>query len=319
MASPRVFISSTFYDLVQVRDDLQRFVEGFGYEAVRHERGAIPYGKDERLEAYAREEIDNCEIIVCIVGGRYGTESKDHPGSSITQTELRKAIARGANVFIFVDKGVHHECATYKLNKEIPEVKYQYDVRVHQFVEEIEALPNNNPLFPFETSADITFILREQWAGLFQRFLRAHRTETERRLFEDLGKSIETVGELIKFLTAKQSQEFEGAIRDILLQNHPAFRVLAEVTATPYRVFFTNRREYEAWLKARGWTKSPDEHLDPDSCEEWMHKDRQGYLKVTFPLFDANAQLVMVGPGEWPAGAITFEDADQNGEDDVPF
>jgi hypothetical protein len=52
MARPRVFISSTFYDLKQVRSELERFVKEMGYEPVLNERGHIAYGKDEPLEEY---------------------------------------------------------------------------------------------------------------------------------------------------------------------------------------------------------------------------------------------------------------------------
>jgi lysophospholipid acyltransferase (LPLAT)-like uncharacterized protein len=38
MAKPRVFISSTFFDLRQIREEL----EEMGYDPVRHETGAIP-------------------------------------------------------------------------------------------------------------------------------------------------------------------------------------------------------------------------------------------------------------------------------------
>ena len=49
MAKPRVFISSTFYDLRQIREDLDRFILDMGYEPVRYETGAIPYSKTESL------------------------------------------------------------------------------------------------------------------------------------------------------------------------------------------------------------------------------------------------------------------------------
>ncbi len=47
MAKPRVFISSTFYDLRQVRADIDTFIDQLGYESVRNEEGNIPYGKEE--------------------------------------------------------------------------------------------------------------------------------------------------------------------------------------------------------------------------------------------------------------------------------
>ena len=50
MARPRIFISSTFYDLKQVRSDIERVIRELGYEPVRHETGAVPYSKGERLD-----------------------------------------------------------------------------------------------------------------------------------------------------------------------------------------------------------------------------------------------------------------------------
>ena len=43
MAKPRIFISSTFYDLRQVRADLNMFIDSLGYDSVRNEEGNIPY------------------------------------------------------------------------------------------------------------------------------------------------------------------------------------------------------------------------------------------------------------------------------------
>lgn len=79
MARPRIFVSSTFYDLRQVRIDLERFITSIGYEVVMNERGNIPYGSTERLEQYCYREIQSVDILVSIIGGRYGNESQNHP------------------------------------------------------------------------------------------------------------------------------------------------------------------------------------------------------------------------------------------------
>lgn len=44
MARPRVFVSSTFYDLKQLRAELERFIHSLGYDPVLNERGLVPYG-----------------------------------------------------------------------------------------------------------------------------------------------------------------------------------------------------------------------------------------------------------------------------------
>jgi hypothetical protein len=91
MAAPRVFISSTFYDLQQVRENLEQFIRGIGYEPVLHERGSIPYGSEEELEKYCYEEIERSDILVAIIGGRYGSSSQYQP-YSISQMELKTAL-----------------------------------------------------------------------------------------------------------------------------------------------------------------------------------------------------------------------------------
>jgi hypothetical protein len=322
MARPRVFISSTFYDLRQVREDLERFIKGLGYEPVRHETGRIPYSKDEPLESSAYREIELCDIVVTIVGGRFGAESNDQPGYSITQSEIRRALERGIAVFIFVDRSVLAEYSTYQLNKDSKDTKYRFvdDVRIYEFLEFLHALPKNNPIAPFETNTDITNYLTEQWAGLFQRFLQQQQRASELGVLEEMNAVATTLRELVTFLT-QEKQSGDAAIKSILLANHPAFRRLAILTKTPYRVFFSNRTEMEKWLKARGWSEIPPEHHDPDSVEEWTH-DKMGYLLFKTNLFDEDGRLKVFTEDDWYEDSITFaKPAKQSmpADDDVPF
>lgn len=57
MAKPRVFISSTFYDLRTVRLELDKFIESIGYEPIRNEEGDIPYGKAKLYKAIATKKF----------------------------------------------------------------------------------------------------------------------------------------------------------------------------------------------------------------------------------------------------------------------
>jgi hypothetical protein len=102
MARPRIFISSTFYDLRQIREDIDRSLKELGYEPIRHETGAIAYGRDERPEAGAYREVDLCDVLVAVIGGRYGSDSRVNPGSSITQTEIKRALEKLKDPLIFV-------------------------------------------------------------------------------------------------------------------------------------------------------------------------------------------------------------------------
>ena len=49
MAVPRVFISSTYYDLKQVRNNIGAFIKGLGYETVMHEKSEVAYSQNVPL------------------------------------------------------------------------------------------------------------------------------------------------------------------------------------------------------------------------------------------------------------------------------
>ena len=114
---PRVFISSTFYDLKQVRTDLDAFIENLGFEPIRHEDGDIPYGNEKALERYCYDEIKKCDILISIIGGRLGSMSCYEKEYSISQMELKIALQEKKQVYICIEKSVNVEYGTYLKNK----------------------------------------------------------------------------------------------------------------------------------------------------------------------------------------------------------
>lgn len=323
MAKPRVFISSTFYDLRQVREDLERMIRELGYEPVRHETGRIPYPREQKLESSAYREVELSDIIVAVVGGRFGTESSDSPGLSISQAELRRALDTGIQVFIFVEKSVLAEYSTYQLNKTVPSVKYRFvdDVRIYDFIEQLYALPQNNPIHGFETSNDITEFLRVQWAGLFHRFLQDQRRLTEMKVLDEMNATAKTLRELVTFLT-EERKGTNATISAILLANHPAFRRFAQVVNAGYRVYFDTLAERDRWLAARGWQPSDSTHWDPDSDREWQHGKVKGYLKLSHAIFDDEDRLKVYTAADWDDTWVTLVKADVSKDEideSVPF
>lgn len=311
MARPRVFISSTFYDLRQVRADLEQLVRSLGYEAVLHERGAIPYGSQEKLEEYAYKEIDSCDILVSVIGGRYGTPSEEDP-YSISQKELRRAVDVGKQVYVFVDRDVHAEYATYLLNKDVEGIKYKFvdDVKIFSFIEEVHALPRNNPISDFSNSRDIADFLREQWAGLFQRFLAQQSLLKEARLLDNMQSTVRTLDELVTFLT-EERRDHDEAIKEILLRNHPLFEQLKTQLNTPYRIFFTNLTELDEWLsKGRDYEPVDRDAWDEDDFREWVKDiDADSYrlLKIWKGVFDEEGRIKAYTSEEWHSEWVTME------------
>lgn len=315
MAKPRVFVSSTYYDLRTVRDDLDRFIREIGHEPVRHERGHISYGRDEKPEEYAYREIDFCDIVVCVVGGRFGTVSSDGT-SSITQKELKSAVERGKQVYVFVEDAVHHEHRHYLVNKAVAGVRFTAvdNPKIHEFLEEIYALPKGNPVFPFSVSADITRVLREQWSGLFQRLLIESALKPQTALLEELQRNLKTVEQLVEFLTDQKGKGDE-AVSQILFANHPLFASLKELTRNPYRLYFATLAELEEWLKsARGMTRLDEFEQDDPDVYEWsreykpaLGKLEKHFLYIHKDVFTEAGDIKPMTPATWNEKYLRYE------------
>lgn len=184
MAKPRVFISSTYYDLKHIRASLDLFVDSLGYEPVLSEKGDIAYTHDRPLDESCYREAENSDIFVLIIGGRYGSEAsgaKSKHGKeffdrydSITKKEYESAIGKDIPLYVLIEKGVYSEYQTFLRNKDHKDITYAHveSVNVFLLIEDILAKPRNNPIHAFEKFEEIEAWLREQWAGFFRELLR---------------------------------------------------------------------------------------------------------------------------------------------------
>ena len=132
MAKPRIFVSSTYYDLNHIRNSLDSFIKQFGYESVLFESGNIPFDHFNALDESCYSEIDSCHMLVLIIGGRYGSLSSEYDDKddvdsklkSITKKEYEVARTNDIPIYIFVEKAVLAEYETYKNNKNNDTVNY---------------------------------------------------------------------------------------------------------------------------------------------------------------------------------------------------
>jgi len=317
MAKPRIFISSTYYDLKYVREDLDRFIRELGYEPIRHESGNIAYGSHEAPEKYAYREVEYCDILICIIGGRFGTQSRAS-SESITQTELKHALEKGIQVFIMIEASVNTEYETYLINKENSATNYRHvdDKRIFEFIEHINNLPNNNPIFSFASSKDIINYLREQWSGLFQRFLAEQRRTQEVNVLNEMKSIAATLQQMMIYLSA-ESKDKDDIIKDILLPNHPAFHRFAELTDTNYRVFFQTITELNKWLRAKGFSRVKEENLDEGSLSEWVNSNKKKYISLNHEIFASDGSLMPFSADVWKDDWITIHDYELTNQDSV--
>lgn len=304
MAKPRVFVSSTFFDLRQIRADLRSFLVNMGYEPVLAERGDIPYSSEVALEESCYREIDNCDIVVVVIGGRAGSTSQDGE-STIVEKELRRALDRGKQLYVFADAAVHTEAETWLHNKELTGFRPRFaeSIKVFLLLEYVKGLGINNALFKFETTDDIMSILKEQFAGLFQTLL---QSRSEARIALELAQ-IEQVTQTLRQVVGVVSDAFknqEETLQKVRLLNHPAFARIQEVLGAPYPIFFQQLSELRQFFAARNWTFDKAETgqltwtLKIDIKEFWL-------VNVSHGLFNESGQLIVYTDEQFQQSWIT--------------
>ena len=186
---PQIFISSTFYDLKYIREDLENFVKSYNYEPLMFENGDIGYTPGNPLDMSCYEAVKSSDMSILIIGGEYGSaangEKKDLSNEyiSITRNEFRTAIDACIPVFVMIDKKVMTEYEIYDANFssiEIENSKMKFpttkNINVFRFIKEVKSI-KNLPIQEFEKSADIKKFIGKQWADMFKNYLRLLRKE----------------------------------------------------------------------------------------------------------------------------------------------
>ena len=194
---PRIFISSTFYDLKYIREDLANFVRSYGYEPILFEDGDIGYTPGKTLDSSCYESMRNSDMVILIIGGEYGSaasgEKKDDfkEYMSVTRNEFRTAVESGIPIFVMIDKKVMAEYGVYEANyhaieKENMEMKFPTtkNINVFRFIKEIKGIVTL-PIQEFERSSNIKEFISKQWADMFKNYLNLLRNEKENKRIEN--------------------------------------------------------------------------------------------------------------------------------------
>lgn len=149
------------------------------------------------------------------------------------------------------------------------------DVRIYQFIEEIRSLKKNNIIQTFMSSGDIISFLKEQWAGLFQKYLQYQSNITEIDTIKLLNDSLNTVQDLTKYLTEHSKTQNER-IEDYLIYNHPLFAALRKVMNWKFPIVFHSLNDLSLLLEPWGY------HFPQNTNKEayYMYTNSKLYINI---------------------------------------
>ena len=164
---PNVFISSTMYDLRELRVQIGQFVESLGWHAVMSEYDSFPIDPGQTTVENSRRNVrENADIFVMVVGARYGSIDA-RTDKSVTNLEFVEAQGRGMPAYVFVSGDLLAQSRIWEAS---PDVDYSSVVdtpRVFEFIESFRA-GGATWTFGFSTAQDIVRTLRQQFAYLAQ-------------------------------------------------------------------------------------------------------------------------------------------------------
>lgn len=173
MGQIKVFLSSTCYDLRQIRADLFDFFTNQGFLPILSEYPNFPINpQKDTIENCIENVKDNTDIFVLVVGDRYG--SKIETGKSITNTEYLYAKSLGIPTYIFIYKPIISILPIWKKNKNADFTGSVDSIKIFEFVEELREI-ESNWCFEFEKAQDMVETLKIQLSHLFKISLDLHK------------------------------------------------------------------------------------------------------------------------------------------------
>ena len=227
---PKVFISSTYYDLKYIREDLDQFVRGYKFESVLFENGDIGYEPGKPLDESCYHYISRSDMVILVVGGLYGSpatgETQDdfNEYMSITRKEFQAAKDADIPIFVFIDADVDAEYSVYQKNyenieKRKTEIVFNAtkNINVFRFISSIRRYPNVI-INSFTRTSDIKDYLANQWAGYFLNYLELKREKRKNEEIEDslslLKRKIDQINLMVdgvgkKLLAERDDEDYE--------------------------------------------------------------------------------------------------------------
>ncbi|MCL2570908.1 MAG: DUF4062 domain-containing protein [Defluviitaleaceae bacterium] len=339
MAIPKVMISSTCYDLKQIRENLEAFIRSLGYDPVRSDKGDIGYNITDTLKSDCFLAAQQCDILVGIIGGNFGSEAS--PDDSITMREMKTALEYKKQVYVFVDSSVLSEFRTYKINltkkgerfaKEEMFYDSVNDTRIFDFINDMYAHESERVVIhEFQNSTDISDFLKKQWANLFQVYLDQKERDRQSGAYSKINDSATRLDALIQKFDNNLSNLSQGTT--FLLENqgfgkyagNPILGHLKKLLKTNITLLFKTPEQLIELMDLFGYSNVSN---DEDGLYIFSETPSYGYkettTQITFKNIFKEGKLIFPNPSAVMDDYIELNEYSNSmissiDDDDLPF
>jgi hypothetical protein len=217
MAKPRIFLSSTCYDLSTIRAELTRFLNSWGFEVLNSEDKNFGVSPGMHSHTACLAEIEQADYLLLLVGCRRGGTYVGSE-SSITNEEYKVAEKLDLPRIVAVQRKVWDHRATFKKNPRSDHSHIVDDIRIFSFIDYVGSGHSDNWIHSFETIEDIQKILITQLAHyltLFSRGLRRKEAKVvgQERELVDFPTSLDGVD--LQYPDQDEATSFRTGLRGL--------------------------------------------------------------------------------------------------------
>ena len=137
MDRKRMFLSSTCYDLAEVRDAVERWAETKGYSPMLSDRANFPVDINMHRHDVCLANAKTADLFILLVAGRFGAPYYADSNISITWAEYRAASESGVPMAVFVDERVWNERQRHRAHPE-EKLEFTKNSKIFAFLSEIQ-------------------------------------------------------------------------------------------------------------------------------------------------------------------------------------
>lgn len=251
-----IFISSTCFDLKEQRHNIYSELSDMGYSVILSENGDVGYEQGTSLERSCLNSVSSTDIVVGIIGRRFGSKSESFEAHSITMNEITTAVGVGKIIFVFVERNVLAEFETYKKNQDLAEnLKWAHvdDGKIFKFLQELNAR-KSIAILGFDHSADIIDLLKKQLSFLFANYIDKERKASQQELASNIKSETDRLEAVMGSLENLSAEIAQNAIACRVVSVPVLRRLLDVLGISDFSITAPTRKGVFSFLEQIGFS-----------------------------------------------------------------
>ena len=154
----KIFISSTCYDLKDLRAEVERFLLNKGHTLLLSDRASFPLPTGTHRHDVCVQTAGKCDLFVLVIDSRFGAAYYKDKDISITWAEFREAIRTNKKIIAFVRQEIFNERQSCRKNQKIGNSFVPYfadDIKTFDLIDEVQKQADGIWMQPFENSVQV--------------------------------------------------------------------------------------------------------------------------------------------------------------------